>query len=598
MELVILTTWDLAVRSEQLFRFTEFRAAEGWGVLLFTESDWNQPVDDGPDDRQARIRAFLAERYLDDPGAYLLLVGDPDPESGDVPMRNVHPLSDVVHYYDDWLAEEMDPMPTDFYYADLDGEWDCDGDGRYGEYPDDAGSGCVDFGPELYVGRLPIYDGDVEALDELLARVLARDLETDKRYRADVLLPGALFGVDGAPAPTGGEYPEHDDGACILATIHRDLPDTFDATRLFEDEGLCTSPYPHEGPLTQSEVVDRWADGRGVVIWAGHGAPTGVYRTVWSDDTNGDGNADGDECAYPPFMESTDAADLTDVPGAFTFHISCDNGFPEVTDNIGAELLYGGAAATATASRPAFGVTVPFGETWEPRPDLGTSSTSAYYYALAIAEGQTAAEALAYTKYALPGDGWPDEYPDVDFTGAAWSTRVQYNLYGDPTRSLELCEADDDCDDGSPCNGAETCDEGFCVHHDPVDCGHLDDVCTVGACNTDGDCVSVPRLDGTGCDDGAWCTEADQCTEGVCTGQDRDCGERDGYDVWCDEDADSCVFDEVPPASDDDDIETTGQGCGCSSAAAAPASHLVAVLIAGLLIRGRRGQTFLGGDRS
>ena len=599
MELIVLTTSDLALRSEQLGRFMDFRAAEGWQVTLLTDEQWDQPTTTEPDDIQARIRSYLADHYLDDPGAFLLLVGDPDPEGGDVPMRNVHPLSDVVHYYDDWLAEELDPMPTDFYYADLDGEWDCDGDGRLGEYPDDAGNGCVDFGPELYVGRLPVYDREVEDLDELLERILTHDLEMDKSYRANVLLPGALFGMSGAPSPTGGEYPENDDGACILATIHRDLPGEFDTTRLFEDGGLCTSPYPHEGPLEQTEVKERWADGRGMVIWAGHGSPNGAYRAMWTVDSNGDGDADDDECSYPPFMESSDAPDLAGVPGAFTFHISCDNGFPEITDNIGAELLYGGAVATATASRPAFGVTVPFGETWEPRPDLGTSSTCAYYYALGLANGMTAGEALAYTKYALPGDGWPAEYPGVDFTGAAWATRVEYNLYGDPTRSLELCEIDDDCDDGSPCNGTESCDDGFCVHRDPIDCGHLDEVCTAGSCDlATGECVSVARLDGTTCDDGLWCTESDECAIGICTGADRECGERDGYDVWCDEDADSCVFDEIEAAADDDDIETTGQGCECSTRPAPTAPFAFAIITAALLLRRRGSRDARGGDRT
>ncbi len=591
-ELVVVTTADLAFSSALLTSYLQFREAEGWEVALVTDEQWDVPVSTGDDSPQGRLRHFLQQQYADDPGAYLLLVGDPHPEDGGVPMKQVHPLSSVVHYYDDWLAAEMDPMPTDFYYADLDGEWDCDGDGRFGEYPDDAGSGCVDFGPELYVGRLPVAGDDPDALDALLARILDRDLETDKSYRRDVLLPGAIFGVDGAPAPVGDEYTENDDGACILATVYRDLPEDFQAgtTRLFEDEGLCTSPYPHEGPLDQDRVVEQWSQGRGLVIWAGHGGPEGVYRTIWSADHNGDGDADADECDYPPFMESADHGDLVDAPGAFTFHISCDNGFPEVTENIGAALLYGGAAATATASRPAFGVTVAWGETWEPRPDLATSATAAYFYAMQMADGLTAGEALAWTKYGLPGDGWGADVYGVDFTGAAWATRVEYNLYGDPTRSLELCEVDDDCDDGSPCNGTETCDDGFCVHRDPIDCSHLDDVCTLGSCDHgDGECVSVPRVDTTPCDDGLWCTESDACTAGVCGGEERDCGERDGYLAVCDEASESCLWEELAAEGDDDDTPVDlDDGCACSTATAAPAAGPTAIFLALVAVLGLR----------
>lgn len=558
-ELVILTTAEIVTSSQLLPDFVTFRAAEGWEVRLVTEDEWDLPTGVSGDETADRIRAFLVDEYTDSPGAYLLLIGDPHPDEGDVPMKWVRPLIDVVHWYPEWLADELDPVPTDFYYADLDGDWDCDGDGQYGEYPDDDGPGCVDFGPELYVGRLPVYGGSGELLDELLARALERDLEEDKSYRRDVLLPAALFGLAGAPAPSGDAYPEHDDGACIAHTVHRDLPDEFQAgaTRLFEDEGVVTSPYPHEGPLDRDEVIAEWSTGRGIVLWCGHGSPGGVYRTVWSADLDGDELADEDECSYPAFLQSHDADDLEDVPGAFTFHVSCDNGFPEVQDNIGTALLLGGAAATATASRPAFGVTVGYGEVWEPRPELATSSTAGYFYAMQIADGATAGEALAYTKYALPGDGWVEE--GSDFTGAAWITRVEYNLYGDPTRSLELCESSEDCDDGSPCNGTETCEDGFCVHHDVPDCSLLDDACNIGRCQLDsGECAAEPRADGWACDDELWCTEDDICLTGTCSGEERDCGEREGFEFYCNEELDHCDWEKAELTDDEDD-----DGCQC-----------------------------------
>ena len=567
MELMIVTTRELVEGSALLYEFIDFRRAEGWEVRLAVEEDWDVPVSSGPDDTPDRLRAFLAEEYLDDPGAFLLLIGDPDPSVGDLPMKMSHPLESVLHYYDDWLAAEFEEIPTDFYYADLDGDWDCDGDGRAAEYPDDDGAGCVNFDPELYVGRLPVYRGDAGALDELLARALDRDLEPDTRYRTGVLLPAALFGVAGTSYPTGGEYPGNQDGACIVDALYRELPPAFQegATRLYEDAGLVTSVYDHEGPLERDEVVDRWNDGRGIVVWCGHGAPAGVYRTYWDNDDNGDGSAEDSECAYPPFLESNDAADLEAAPGAFTWHVSCDNGFPERMDNIGAALLYGGAIATATASRPAFGATVDWGETWEPRPDLASSATCGYFYALELAAGRTAGEALAYTKHALPGDGWTEEAYGVDFTGAAWTTRMEYNLYGDPTRSLGLCEGDEDCDDGSSCNGTESCIDGLCARDgDPIDCSHLDDGCNLGSCDPGSDtCVTAPRLDGTGCDDGLWCTESDECGDGICAGVERDCGDRDGYDVYCDEASESCI------SELQDDIVNQA-GCTCRVVAGRP----------------------------
>lgn len=583
-ELVVLTTAELAGGSDLLPAFLDLREAEGWTVRVATEQDWDAPVAAGPDGRADRIRAWLKAEYLDDPGAFLLLVGDPDPDAGDIPMVWVRPLVELAPYYPEWLAAEMDPIPTDWLYADLSGDWDCDGDGQLGEYPDDDGEGCVDFGPELIVGRLPVYGGDASALDDLLERIIARDLEADKTYRDAVLLPGALFAVDGAPSPVGDDYTDNDDGACVLATIWRDLPEAMQdrATRLFEDDGLVNSPYPHEDSLSRDAVVSAWSEGRGLVVWCGHGSDRGVYRMIWDDDANGDGRASDREMDYPAFLESQDAADLQGAPGAFTFHVSCDNGFPEVEDNIGTALLYGGAAATATASRPAIGVTAAWGEPWEPRPDLASSSDAAWYFAMAIAEGWTAGEALAWTKAALPGDGWNEEWPGWDYNSYGWYSKTQYNLYGDPTRTLEACETAADCDDGSPCNGEESCQDGFCVHSDRVDCGALDTDCTVGRCDdVTGQCVAEPRVDGAPCDDGAWCTEADTCQDGVCGGSPRSCGEREGWDTWCDEDLDACQS--APWA--DEEAPTSG----CATAGGRTPGGLLGLLALLGLARRRRG---------
>jgi hypothetical protein len=57
----------------------------------------------------------------------------------------------------------MAQSPSDAYYADLEGDWDLNGDGRFAEYPEDMEEGGVDLGPEVLVGRLPLYDVDYSA---------------------------------------------------------------------------------------------------------------------------------------------------------------------------------------------------------------------------------------------------------------------------------------------------------------------------------------------------------------------------------------------------------------------------------------------------
>jgi hypothetical protein len=78
-------------------------------------------------------------------------------------------------------------------------------------------------------------------------------------------------------------------------------------------------------------------------------------------------------------------------------------------------------------------------------------------------------------------------------------------------------------------------------------CKSCDDgqVCTADSCLT-GVCQNAPVPDGTLCDDGQFCSEADSCKQGQCLGRPRDCKDNDPCTVnTCDETQDKCVF---PPA--------------------------------------------------
>ncbi|MGB9006080.1 MAG: C25 family cysteine peptidase [Candidatus Aminicenantales bacterium] len=85
---------------------------------------------DPPNGRSQRIRKWLQDNYLSLGIEYVLLIGNPDPDNieaddpvGDIPMQ------------DCWYDLFSD-HPTDFYYSDLSGDWDLDGDTLYGEmYP-------------------------------------------------------------------------------------------------------------------------------------------------------------------------------------------------------------------------------------------------------------------------------------------------------------------------------------------------------------------------------------------------------------------------------------------------------------------------------
>jgi hypothetical protein len=129
--------------------------------------------------------------------------------------------------------------------------------------------------------------------------------------------------------------------------------------------------------------------------------------------------------------------------------------------------------------------------------------------------------------------------------------------------SGEPCTSDQECDDGMYCNGEESCSDGWCVPGS-LDCSAQADQCNDGGCDEDSDtCVAVPKADGTGCDDGFWCTENDACAGGVCTGDTRDCSAAAAECVAgvCNEAARRC---EGQPMADGD-LCDDGQYCTVNS---------------------------------
>ncbi len=147
------------------------------------------------------------------------------------------------------------------------------------------------------------------------------------------------------------------------------------------------------------------------------------------------------------------------------------------------------------------------------------------------------------------------------------------------------CERDEQCDDGNPCNGVETCSEdGACAPGEPVVCEDEFD-CTIDACDPEtGRCAHQPNHDA--CDDGVECTqelcdpeagcrnvprngrcEAGVCEVGVCDPaegcgtQPRDCAIDDPCFVgMCDPDRDECV--RIPVDADGDGEGPMALGCG------------------------------------
>jgi len=130
----------------------------------------------GADDAE-RVRNFIRDARDSWGATWFLLAGDTDR----VPARRAYAMTSEAGGH-----PEEDELGCDSYFSDLDGSWDADGDGIYGELEDD-----VDLYPDVFVGRAPITSLDnAEAFVSKLIdyeRTPVDDFQLDMLMAAEVL---------------------------------------------------------------------------------------------------------------------------------------------------------------------------------------------------------------------------------------------------------------------------------------------------------------------------------------------------------------------------------------------------------------------------
>jgi hypothetical protein len=297
-----------------------------------------------PNERPDKIYTWLRNNYLSLGIEYVLLIGNPDPDNlaagdtvGDLPMKNLILSS----------TSNID-CPTDFYFAELTGTWDLDGDGNAGEYIDDKGPGGVEFYADLIVGRIPVYDEDQNGvldyaeLNSILDKIIGYENAAmiDVPWRRSVLAT-APYVVD-----TNGDG-IHDTAKYEWAELLRDTvapPMAWEWYRIYEEPYVgLTTPAEVDTGCSFDAMQSGWNipgdpdDGRGVAMWMTHGLQTFASKTFSND-----------RCA-----------NLDDTKPSFVFMGACHNGEPRFNPPNGIPLGYAnlkqGAIATISASRDSYG---------------------------------------------------------------------------------------------------------------------------------------------------------------------------------------------------------------------------------------------------
>ena len=399
---VIITTNAIETNSAMLDSFVNHKQNLGHSVLVVTEDDFGGLTGQAPNHRAEKIREWLKNNYASMAIEYVLLIGDPTPfENGEgtIPMKMCWPRHGAGDY---------EEAPTDYFYADLTGNWDYDSDGFYGEWGDDYGiPGGVDFTPEVYVGRIPVYYADYNTLDGILDKIIGYETDSgDISWRKSILMPMG-FQHGGPPL-----Y----DGAPLGEQMKADYLDAagFSSWRMYQQgSGACSlnSSYTSEEELRGVTVVrDRWAAGDyGVVCWWGHGSSTETsvgYHGCW------DGT----------LMKSDYATSLDNDHPSFTYLNSCLNGYPEDSNNLQYSILKNGGIASVSASRVSwFSAYIGYGYF----DGSATNSGIGYEYIERLTQGLSGGKALYQAKRSM--------YPSQGELLMNW---YDFNLYGDPETSL------------------------------------------------------------------------------------------------------------------------------------------------------------------
>ena len=175
----------------------------------------------------------------------------------------------------------------------------------------DRGIDGVDFEPEVYVGRIPVYDNDFTTLDNILQKIIDYEQEIAPAWRQSFLFAAVDLWED---------LSDYQLGEALKSGFTDPL--VFTSYRAYEsDYGIVPPPEcpiinpPDTDPASPCNMLGEWANGGGyaLVAWSTHGGSTIASQLI----------------------QSIDNSNLDNTTPSFTFQGSCLNGYPEVANNLG-----------------------------------------------------------------------------------------------------------------------------------------------------------------------------------------------------------------------------------------------------------------------
>jgi len=169
-------------------------------------------------DNAEKLRNYILQEYEENGIMMVNLAGDVPA----IPYRGLYCYAQSGSGYEDYN------IPADLYYAALDGNWNDDGDDRWGEIGED------DLLPEIGIGRMCF--SNQSELDNMLHKAMTYQTEPVLGEFHKIIMGGEHLYDD--PWTNGSQYLElligtHDDNGYTTTGI----PEDYEFTRLYEEQG-------------------------------------------------------------------------------------------------------------------------------------------------------------------------------------------------------------------------------------------------------------------------------------------------------------------------------------------------------------------------
>lgn len=315
-DLLIITTASLESSFEPLKTFHDNR---GVSTDIVT-------IDDIGSDDPDEIRAYIGGRYMLEGFSYVLIGAD----DALIPAKDLY-----VRLYEDG-GETETAMPGDLYYGCLDGTWNYDNDGYWGEPNDGDGGGALDLEYDVWIGRAA---ATTTTQATRFVNKTIQYLTGAGPYLERMIFVGEYLGFGGVAEYAHSYLNELVDGSDAHGYTTVGIPsDVFDIDSLYE----------FNYNWSQSELVAEINAGLHILNHLGHGAPDYAMKLyngdITSDLTNTDhcfvysqtcsaGHMDGTTCWAETANIGTDA-------GAFAVIMNARYGFGEFSSTDGASQRY------------------------------------------------------------------------------------------------------------------------------------------------------------------------------------------------------------------------------------------------------------------